>query len=96
MGWEKTLLSYEANPVIAQIDQLKHNSQSDILLLLDNADQFAGRDGGAAADLNANFVTLFWRLLGPKTDGEKSNLKILLTSRTPLRTAILSMSIIVR
>ena len=85
MGSKQTVLAYEANPVIAQMEQLKRDSQSDILLLLDNVDQFAGGNEGAATDLNAKFVTFLRRLLGPKTDGEKSNLKILLTSRTLLR-----------
>ena len=82
---EETVLSYEANPVIARMEQLKRDSQSDILLLLDNVDQFAGGDGEAATDLNTNFVTFLRRLLGPKTDEGKSKLKILLTSRTPRR-----------
>ena len=82
---EQTVLSYEVNPVIAQMEQLKRDSQSDILLLLDNVDQFAGGDGEAAMELNVNFVTFLRRLLGPKTDGGKSKLKILLTSRTTLR-----------
>ena len=84
MGSKQTVLTYEANPVIAQMKQLKRDSQSDILLLLDNVDQFAGGDGDAASDLNAKFVAFLRKLLGPKTDGEKSNLKILLTSRTCL------------
>ena len=83
MGSKQTVLAYEANPVIAQMEQLKRDSQSDILLLLDNVDQFA-QGNGDAADLNAKFVTFLRRLLGSKTDGEKSNLKILLTSRTTL------------
>ena len=82
---KQTVLSYEANPVIAQMEQLKRDSQSDILLLLDNVDQFAGGDEEAATELNTNFVVFLRRLLGPKTDRGKSNLKILLTSRTILR-----------
>ena len=85
MGSKQTVLAYEANPVIAQMEQLKRDSQSDILLLLDNVDQFAGGNEDATTDLNAKFVTFLRRLLGPETDGEKSNLKILLTSRTLLR-----------
>ena len=81
---EHTILSYKANPVIAQMEQLKRDSQSDILLLLDNVDQFSGGDGEASTELNANFVTFLKRLLGLKTDEGKSNLKILLTSRTTL------------
>ena len=82
---EQTVLIYEANPVIAQIEQLKRNCESDILLLLDNVDQFSGEDGQAASDLNAKFVTFLRRLLGPKTDGGNSKVKILLTSRITLR-----------
>ena len=81
---KQTVLTYEANPVIARMEQLKRDSQSDILLLLDNVDQFAGGNGEASADLNANFMTFLTRLLGPKTDAGKSKLKILLTSRTSL------------
>jgi len=81
---EQTVLDYKANPVIAQMEQLKRDSKSDILLLLDNVDQFAGGDGEAASDLNANFVTFLRKLLGPKADEGKSNSKILLTSRTTL------------
>ena len=84
MGSKQTVLAYEANPVIAQMEQLKRDSQSDILLLLDNVDQFSGGDGEASADLNVNFVTFLKRLLGSKTDEGKSKLKILLTSRTIL------------
>ena len=84
MGSKQTVLAYEANPVIAQMEQLKRDSQSDILLLLDNVDQFSGGDGEASADLNVNFVTFLKRLLGSKTDEGKSKLKILLTSRTTL------------
>ena len=79
---KQMVLSYEANPVIAQMEQLKRDSQGDILLLLDNVDQFAGGHEEATTELNANFVTFLRRLLGPKTDGGKSHLKILLTSRT--------------
>ena len=58
--------------------------QSDILLLLDNVDKFAGGDDVAFTSLNANFVTFLQGLLGPKI------LKILLTSRSTLRRAKLA------
>ena len=58
--------------------------QSDILLLLDNVDNFAGGDDVAFTSLNANFVTFLQGLLGPKI------LKILLTSRSTLRRAKLA------
>ena len=82
---EQTVLIYEANPVIAQMEQLKRNSERDILLLLDNIDQFVGGDGETASELNAKFVTFLTRLLGPKTDRGNSKVKILLTSRVTLR-----------
>ena len=81
---KETFLVYEANPVIAQMEQLKRDGESDILLLLDNVDQFAGGDGQPGTDLNVKFVTFLRRLLGPITDGGNSTLKILLTSRTAL------------
>ena len=58
--------------------------QSDILLLLDNVDKFAGGDDVAFTSLNVNFVTFLQGLLGPKI------LKILLTSRSTLRRAKLA------
>ncbi len=79
---ERTVVSYEANPVICRMQQLMRDGQSDILLLLDNVDQFAGGDGDAATALNINFVKFLRKLLGFTG---KSKLKILLTSRTELR-----------
>ena len=77
-GSEQTEVSYEANPVIGQMQQLMLDGQSDILLLLNNVDQFAGGEGEAAAALNENFVTLLRRLVGLRGN---SKLKILMTSR---------------
>ena len=79
---EQTVLSYEATPVIGQMQQLMQDGQSDILLLLDNIDQFAGGEGEAATFLNANFVTLLRRL--SRVQGN-SKLKMLMTSRTTFR-----------
>ncbi|XP_078383042.1 uncharacterized protein LOC144665649 isoform X2 [Oculina patagonica] len=81
-GSEQTVVSYEANPVIGQMQQLMRDGQSDILLLLDNVDHFAGGEGDAAKDQNINFVTFLRRL--QRLQG-KSKLKILLTSRIELR-----------
>ena len=82
MGSEQTVVSYEANPVIGQMQQLMRDGQSDILLLLDNVDQFAGGEGETATALNANFVTLLRRLV--RLQGN-SKLKILMTSRITFR-----------
>ena len=90
-GSERTVLSYEANPVIELMQQLRQTEgQGDILLLLDNIDQFAGGDDEASTARNANFVTFLQRLLGPTDYPGKSKLKILLTSRTTVRHAKLA------
>ena len=88
---DKTIISFEANPVVELMQQLRQAEQhSDILLLLDNVDKFAGGDDEASTSLNANFVTFLQGLLGPKDYPEKSKLKILLTSRSTLRHAKLA------
>ena len=79
---EQTVVSFEANPVIGQMQQLMRDGQSDILLLLDNVDQFAGGKGETATALNANFVTFLRRLVRLRGI---SKLKILMTSRITFR-----------
>ena len=88
---DKTIISFEANPVVELMQQLRRGEQhSDILLLLDNVDKFAGGDDEASTSLNANFVTFLQGLLGPKYYPRKSKLKILLTLRSTLRHAKLA------
>ena len=85
---DKTIISFEANPVVELMQQLRRGEQhSDILLLLDNVNKFAGGDDEASTSLNDNFVTFLQELLGPKDYPGKSKLKILLTSRSTLRHA---------
>ena len=84
-GTEQTTVTFEANPVIAKMEQVKQHSTSDILLLLDNADQFSGGTGQSALNLNANFATFLKRLVRSKTGEDKVQLKILLTSRSEFR-----------
>lgn len=80
---DKSIISLEANPVIELIQQLMRSKpQCDMLLLLDNIDNFAGGDDEASTSNNANFVSFLQRLLGPKDYPVKSKLKILLTSRS--------------
>ena len=75
-------VSYEANTVIAKMEQVKRNSERDILLFLDNADKFIA----ATNELNASFGSLLDRLLGtPPGKTTQTNLKILLTSRCEFR-----------
>ena len=82
---ETTTVSYEANPVIFKMRQLRQRGQGNILLLLDNVDQFSGGSSKAAANLNDDFVLFLQRLIDVKTGQEKSSLKILLTSRSEFR-----------
>ena len=77
-----TTVSYEANPVILKMRRLRKRGQGDILLLLDNVDQFSGENSKAATSLNDDFVTFLQRLIN---DQAKSSLKILLTSRSAFR-----------
>jgi len=79
---ETTTVSYEANPVIFKMRQLRQRGLGDILLLLDNVDQFSGGNSKAATTLNDDFVTFLQRLI---TDRAKSSLKILLTSMSAFR-----------
>ena len=85
---DKTIISFEANPVVELMQQLRQAEQhSDILLLLDNVDKFAGGDDEASTSLNADFVMFLQGLLGLEDYPGKSKLKILLTSRSTLRRA---------
>ena len=79
---ETTTVSCEANPVIFKMRQLRQRGLGDILLLLDNVDQFSGGNSKAATSLNDDFVTFLQRLT---TSRAKSSLKILLTSRIAFR-----------
>ena len=82
---EETTVSYEANPVILKMMQLRQREQGNILLLFDNVDQFSGGKDEAAVRRNTNFVSFLQRLTSDKTEGKKSSLKILLTSRSAFR-----------
>ena len=82
---EETTVSYEANPVILKMMQLRQRAQGNILLLFDNVDQFSGGKDEAAVRRNTNFVSFLQRLTSDKTGREKSSLKILLTSRSAFR-----------
>ena len=79
---ETTTVSYEANPVILKMRQLRQRGQGNILLLLDDVDQFSGGNSKAATSLNDDFLTFLQRLINGQA---KSSLKILLTSRSAFR-----------
>ena len=82
---ETTTVSYEANPVIFKMRHLRQRGLGDILLLLDNVDQFSAGNSKAATSLNDDFVTFLQRLT---TGRAKSSLKILLTSRSAFRHSV--------
>ena len=79
---ETTTVSYEANPVIFKMRQLRQRGQGNILLLLDDVDQFSGGNSKAVTSLNDDFLTFLQRLINGQA---KSSLKILLTSRSAFR-----------
>ena len=79
---ETTTVSYEANPVIFKMRQLRQRGQGNILLLLDDVDQFSGGNSKATTSLNDDFLTFLQRLINGQA---KSSLKILLTSRSAFR-----------
>ena len=79
---ETTTVSYEANPVIFKMRQLRQRGQGNILLLLDDVDQFSGGNSKAVTCLNDDFLTFLQRLINGQA---KSSLKILLTSRSAFR-----------
>ena len=92
---ERTIIKYDENPVIEQLQKLKKESGSDVLLLLDNVDQFSGGDDDLSKGLNAKLIDLLQRLVDDDKDkdnfkgvkGNKGNvrLKVLLISRTRFR-----------
>ncbi|XP_068705854.1 uncharacterized protein [Montipora foliosa] len=79
-------LSYEVNTVIAKMEQVKHECDTDILLFLDNADDFMAGENESSVRF-ANFLD---RLLGSPSDPQrdKGKLKILLTSRSEFSQSI--------
>ena len=79
---ETTTVSYEANPVIFKMRKLRQRGQGNILLLLDDVDQFSGGNIKAVTSLNDDFLTFLQRLINGQA---KSSLKILLTSRSAFR-----------
>ena len=84
---ERTIIKYDENPVIEQVQKLREEEQGDVLLLLDNADQFSGGDDNDAKSLNADFMAFLHRLFNWKNNEEKAKLRVLLISRRRFRGA---------
>ena len=78
---QQTIIRYEENPVVEQLRKLMNESQSDVLLLLDNADQLSGSDHVKNLP-NTMLMGFLKRVVDHMAIEEKSRLKVLLTSRT--------------
>ena len=81
---QQTIIRYEENPVVEQLRKLMNKSQSDVLLLLDNADQLSGDDGSDRVKNLPNTMLMGFlkRVVDHMAIEEKSRLKVLLTSRS--------------
>ena len=89
---KRTVIKYDENPVIEQLEMLKKESRRDVLLLLDNVDQFSGGDDDRAKSLNDKLIAFLRRLVADdkgkdkdkemKANGGHVRLKVLLISRT--------------
>ena len=83
---QKTTLKFDENPVVEQLRKLMHESKSDVLLLLDNVEQFLEDDGSDHATiLNEKLMGFLNRLLDHVANEEKTRLKVLLISRPRTR-----------
>ena len=80
------LSNESVNTVISKMEQVKQNCDTDILLFLDNADEFMA----GANESVIRFANFLDRLLGAPSDPQrdKGKLKILLTSRSEFSQSI--------
>ena len=74
---ERTVITYDENPVIELLLLRAGGRRGDILLLLDNVDQFAGGDDDDAKSLNTEFIRFLQRIHKSIDNGGK----VLLISR---------------
>ena len=84
---KRTVLTYDENPVINQLRKLRKESPGDVLLLLDNVDNFSGGNGDLLKTLNDKMVKLLQTLIKDKDRNVKDDegiarLKVALISRT--------------
>lgn len=75
---QKSIIKYDENPVVEQLRKLIKESRCDMLLLLDNVDQFSGDHGSDYAML----ISFLKRLVDHVPIDKKLRLKVLLISRT--------------
>ena len=81
----RTVIKCDDNPVIERLQKVLQEEQSDVLLVLDNVDQFSGGDDDVAKSMNSMFKGFLHRLLECKTIEGKARLKVLLISRSLFR-----------
>ena len=75
---QKSIIKYDENPVVEQLRKLIKEGRCDMLLLLDNVDQFSGDHGSDHAML----ISFLKRLVDHVPIDKKLRLKVLLISRT--------------
>lgn len=81
---KKTIITYDESPVIEHLRTLREEERGDVLLVLDNVDNFSGGDE-EAEELRTDFMAFLGRLFS-KNDGRgKAQIKVLLISRRSFR-----------
>lgn len=81
---KKTIITYDESPVIEHLRTLRDEEGGDVLLVLDNADNFSGGDEEAEG-LRTDFIAFLGRLFSKKESKENSQIKVLLISRRSFR-----------
>ena len=81
---KKTIITYDESPVIEHLRTLRDEERGDVLLVLDNADNFSGGDEEAEG-LRTDFIAFLGRLFSKKESKEKAQIKVLLISRRSFR-----------
>ena len=71
----KTIIAYDENPVIEQLRTLREEERGDVLLVLDNVDNFSGGDE-EAEELRTDFMVFLGRLFSKKDSKEKARIKV--------------------
>ena len=81
---KKTIITYDESPVIEHLRTLREEERGDVLLVLDNADNFSGGDE-EAEELRTDFMAFLGRLFSKNDGREKAQIKVLLISRRSFR-----------
>lgn len=81
---KKTIITYDESPVIEHLRTLREEERGDVLLVLDNADNFSGGDE-ETEELRTDFMAFLGRLFSKNDGREKAQIKVLLISRRSFR-----------